>query len=396
MNDVRSRTASIPRVAIIGVTGYASCHLEVLRSLQSEGRLSLVSATVINRAEAETTCRELEAAGCELFPDYRDMFAAHAGRIDLCVVPTPPQLHAEMAVAGLESGCRIFLEKPLAPSLEDILRIQEAEARTGRRVFVGFQDLHLPELRAVRGRLAGGEWGAVRSVSVSCFWPRPAAYYERNRWAGRLKADGRAVLDSPVSNAMGHFAMLGLHMAAPAGIDATELNVTSADLRRAYPIESFDTFAIAGRTPEGVDFRFAGSHACATEMAPEIVVLAEGARLVWRQNDRIVIEPSSGRPETVLLPDYATARRQVIVSAIDRLAGLPAYVCPTATAAAHARLYIGLHASWPIRDVQPERLRSRKDEGGRCTFIEGIESELLAWLRAGDPRSETVPEHGTA
>ena len=39
-----------------------------------------------------------------------------------------------------------------------------------------------------------GEFGAVRGATLSALWPRPASYFARNNWAGRLLIDGRAVL----------------------------------------------------------------------------------------------------------------------------------------------------------------------------------------------------------
>lgn len=374
--------SSVPRVAMIGVTGYAAFLLVVIRRLQAAGRLRLVAATVINRPEAESTCRELEAAGCRIFTDYRAMLEACAGQVELCIIPTAPHWHAEMAVAALDAGYHVALEKPIAPSLADIASIQAAERRTGRWVLVGFQDLHTPALRVLRERLADGEFGAIRSGSFSCFWPRRAGYYARNRWAGRLRVDGRDVFDSPVSNAMAHFAMLVSHLCAPKGSDAAELLVNSADLVRANPIESFDTFAIEGRTPEGVAFRFAGSHACAVDRDPEVLIVADRARIHWRQGARIVIEHADGPAESVSLPDPETTRIHMFAAALDRLAGRQSFICTSATAATHARFYIGLHARHPIREADPLRARASDIGDNQLISIEGIEEELHGWAHA--------------
>jgi predicted dehydrogenase len=376
--SARPSPVSVPRVAIIGVTGYAACHLALLREHAEAGRLRLCAATVINRAEAAAACEALERLGCEIFGDYRDMLAAFAGRLDLCLVPTAPQWHAEMTVAALDAGCHVLLEKPLAPTLAEIEAIQAAERRTGRWVAIGFQDMHPRPVRELRARIAAGEWGAVRSVSFSCFWPRAASYYSRNRWAGRLSVDGRVVLDSPLSNAMAHFSMLALHLAAPAAADATDAIVEEADLRRAYPIESFDTFVVRGRTPEGVPFRFAGSHACATETNAEVVVELEKARVVWRQWKRLVITPRDGAPEEFPLPDSDVSRKIFVDDVLGRLAGREVFTCSTAAAAVHARLYIGLHATHQIRDEDPRRVRRLNAGERESVVIEGILEELTA------------------
>lgn len=374
--------SSAPRVVMIGVTGYAAFLLKVIRRLQAAGRMRLVAATVINRPEAEETCRELEASGCRIFTDYRAMLQAEAGRTDICIVPTAPHWHAEMTVAALEAGYHVALEKPIAPTLADIAAIQAAERRSGRVVVVGFQDLHTPALRSLRARLAAGEFGPARFASFSCFWPRRAGYYSRNRWAGRLGVDGRDVFDSPISNAMAHFAMLVSHLCAPEGRDATALEVVSADLRRANPIESFDTFAIEGRTAEGVAFRFAGSHACASDRAPEVTIVADRARIHWQQGGRILVEHAAGHNEIIPLPDAETSRVDMFSAFLDRIAGRPAFTCSTDTAAVHARFYIGLHAAHPILDADPARVRSADIGENRLLWIEGVEDELHAWAHA--------------
>jgi hypothetical protein len=176
--------------------------------------------------------------------------------------------------------------------------------------------------------------------------------------------------------------MLSLHLTAPRGQDAAGLTITSADLRRANPIESFDTFALSGHTGEGVSFKFVGSHACATETTAEVVLQTEKARIVWRQSDLIRIENKQGPVETILLPKHDATRRHLLEAVLDRLAGKPCFTCSTATAAAHARLYIALHQTYPIRTEPADRVRHGAVSGGACIWIEGIETELLGLLAA--------------
>lgn len=365
------------RVAIIGVTGYASVHLSLLRAFAAQGKLQLVAVTAINRLQAEETCRALEAEGCVVHPDYRSMLAAHAGRIDLCIVPTSPHLHAEMTVAALEAGANVLLEKPLAPTLVDIEAILAAERRTGRWVAVGFQDFYAPELTALRDRVAAGEWGRLRSVSTLGFWPRPFSYYARNSWAGKLHADGQPVFDSPLSNAMAHFAMTMLRLAAPAGSDVAELTDLHAELSRAYPIESFDTILLRARTPEGADFRFCGTHACPHFRPVEILVRTELARITWRHETSLVIEHATG-VESLPITDSAGAREKQLEAVLRRLDAPATPICTTRIGAAHARLYIGLHRDITIADAPPETVIREERDGQAWLWVRGLEDRLAA------------------
>lgn len=52
--------------------------------------------------------------------------------IDVIVNITPPVAHAEVAIAALEAGKNVYVEKPIAATLEDARRMREAASRTGK------------------------------------------------------------------------------------------------------------------------------------------------------------------------------------------------------------------------------------------------------------------------
>lgn len=57
--------------------------------------------------------------------------------VDALVIATPTRTHAEVAIAALERGIHVFIEKPIASSLEEADRILDVAARTGALVQVG-------------------------------------------------------------------------------------------------------------------------------------------------------------------------------------------------------------------------------------------------------------------
>jgi UDP-N-acetyl-2-amino-2-deoxyglucuronate dehydrogenase len=57
---------------------------------------------------------------------------------DVVVVAGPDHLHAEQAIAALEHGCHVLIEKPMATSVADVRRLLEAEAQSGLHVMVDF------------------------------------------------------------------------------------------------------------------------------------------------------------------------------------------------------------------------------------------------------------------
>ncbi len=70
-----------------------------------------------------------EQCGPDLFrtTDYREIVANP--EVDVVFVCTPDHLHAEHAIAALNAGKHVFLEKPMAISIEDCDRILDAANR---------------------------------------------------------------------------------------------------------------------------------------------------------------------------------------------------------------------------------------------------------------------------
>ncbi len=361
--------------AIIGISGYAAFHLRILREFAAEGRARLRAVAVVNRAEEEALCAELEREGCEVFPDHVSMLAAWRGRLGLCVIPTAPHWHERMAVAALEAGANVLLEKPLAPTRAEIASIRAAEARAGRWVAVGFQDLHTPEVHAMKRLIRAGVIGRLRRAAGRCVWPRPASYYARNPWAGRLRAEGRAVLDSPLSNAMAHFPMAMLFVAGDAPEESARLGGLRADLRRVYQIESFDTFTLRGEWEGGGEFFFAGTHAGSREENPFMVFQGEDGEICWTHQRLITVR--SRRGETQLpTTDADTARRALIGDVLRRCAGEAAFTCSVETASAHAEIYHRLHRSCRIADHPAGEVVCAGEHGLHWRRIKGFEDRV--------------------
>ncbi len=70
--------------------------------------------------------------------------------VDVVVVGVVPHLHASMARAALRNGKPVYVEKPLAESVEDCLAVQREAARRGIPVAVGFNRRFAPATRLVR------------------------------------------------------------------------------------------------------------------------------------------------------------------------------------------------------------------------------------------------------
>ncbi|HEX7117807.1 MAG TPA: Gfo/Idh/MocA family oxidoreductase [Longimicrobiales bacterium] len=81
--------------------------------------------------------------------------------VDAVVLATPAAMHADMAIAALEAGKHVFVEKPLALSVADAERAAAAADRCGRILMVGHLLEYHPAVNYLKELIDAGELGDV-------------------------------------------------------------------------------------------------------------------------------------------------------------------------------------------------------------------------------------------
>ena len=104
---------------------------------------------------------QAQRAGLVAFADLEAALAAT--NPDAVVIASPPDRHADQAVACLGAGCAVLVEKPLALTLADGRRVAEAARSAGRPALVGQNFRLRPLERAVRSALDGGAVGRLQA-----------------------------------------------------------------------------------------------------------------------------------------------------------------------------------------------------------------------------------------
>jgi predicted dehydrogenase len=87
--------------------------------------------------------------------------------LDAVVLATPVFTHSELARRSLEAGKHTFVEKPLAASSTEAVRLVELAERNERVLMCGHTFIYSPPVRAVKGLLDRKELGDVFFVSSS-------------------------------------------------------------------------------------------------------------------------------------------------------------------------------------------------------------------------------------
>ncbi len=377
-----SSNGQLPRLALIGVTGYGTIYLDLVREALRQKTVRLIAAVIINQDQVPEIVAELKAGGTVIYSDADSFFTAQRGNIDLCLIPVAIQWHARLTIAALGAGMNVLVEKPLAGSIGDTLAIRDAETTSGRWVAVGFQDLYSLEVRWLKTQLLAGAIGRLESVRMIGLWPRHRSYFSRNHWAGRLQADGAPVLDSPLNNAFAHFINLSLYLAGPSIDESTSARLESAELLRAHSIETFDTALVSAVAPSGTRLWFGVSHSTESTREPEIYLKGTGGTAEWWHEQRCVLVDADGRRQVFRLPTATEARQLMFSAVLERLADPSVFVCTTDIAEQHTRLIEAVHkagstVNFPKADIEwvfDSQARSER------AIVHGLDDRLNAAL----------------
>jgi predicted dehydrogenase len=110
---------------------------------------------LVNRSAVDLP---LELQGYPVTADYAEALARL--KPDLVCVATYSDSHADYAVAAMQAGADVFVEKPLATTVADAVRVQDAAVRLGRKVVVGYILRHHPSWQRLiaEARALGGPY----------------------------------------------------------------------------------------------------------------------------------------------------------------------------------------------------------------------------------------------
>src|SRR5215469_6291742 len=118
-------------MGMIGAGWIAQEHRRVLDSL-TETELVAVCDLDGERAMALA-----DGTGARVYTDWRALLDTED--LGALIVCTPPKSHAEPAIAALDRGLPVYLEKPIARTAEDAAAIVAAAERTGTVCAIGYQ-----------------------------------------------------------------------------------------------------------------------------------------------------------------------------------------------------------------------------------------------------------------
>jgi predicted dehydrogenase len=164
------------RIALLGAGGMGQGDTET--ALKMPG-VELVAAADIYDGRFEE-CRKKFGKDLQTTRDYREILARKD--VDAVIVASPDHWHMQMAIDALQAGKDVYCEKPMMHSIDEGVRMLDAERRTGRILQVGSQCVSSIVYGKARELFAAGAIGQVNliegwtnrnSVMGALHWPIP-------------------------------------------------------------------------------------------------------------------------------------------------------------------------------------------------------------------------------
>ncbi|KKI16977.1 MULTISPECIES: Gfo/Idh/MocA family protein [unclassified Leucobacter] len=177
---------TVLRLAVVG----AGARSAIARHAVESGDARIVAAV---DPSANARARASASFACEAtFETLDELIAAAASGLDIdaAFVTSPDDTHAEIAVALLNAGIAVYLEKPLAIDVDDADAILAASADSGTRLYVGHNMRHMSVVRTMRELILRGEIGEVKAIWCRHFVGNGGDYYFKDWHADRSKANG--------------------------------------------------------------------------------------------------------------------------------------------------------------------------------------------------------------
>jgi UDP-N-acetyl-2-amino-2-deoxyglucuronate dehydrogenase len=196
-------------VAIVGCGKVAHLHAAALAKIPEA---ALVAVQDADPERAQSFAARYGARAVD------DLASSGAGAAIVC---TPHPQHAPAAIAAINAGLHVLVEKPLASTVADCDAMIDAARRNGVQLGVVSQRRWFEPVRRMKKAIDAGRIGRPILGAVTMYSWRDEAYYRSDPWRGRWDTEGGGVLinqsphhidlllwlmDSPVEEVIGRWA----------------------------------------------------------------------------------------------------------------------------------------------------------------------------------------------
>lgn len=162
------------RIALLGCGGIQGKHV---RTFLEREDAQIVALCDIAESQVQKFVDRLEldekVPGVARYTDPAKMYAeVKPDAVSIC---TPHTQHYEQAVAALDAGCHVLMEKPMVTEAEHAYLLDEKVKASGKVFLVGYNTPCSPEMNYLRDLIRSGELGKLELISghLSQSWMKP-------------------------------------------------------------------------------------------------------------------------------------------------------------------------------------------------------------------------------
>lgn len=161
------------RLAVVGAGVMGRRHLEAISETPACRAVAVADPTAAGR----------DAAAQWDLPHYDTLDALldaqlDSGTLDGVIIATPNALHVPQALACIDRGLPVLVEKPVADTVDAAEALADASEAAGVSVLVGHHRRHNPIIAKAREAVQSGLLGRLTAVSATWLARKPDAYFD--------------------------------------------------------------------------------------------------------------------------------------------------------------------------------------------------------------------------
>lgn len=229
--------------------------------------------------------------------------------IDIVYIATTPDTHVEYAIKCAQSGKHCLIEKPLALTYEEGIRIKEAFDNAGKKAFVAFYRRSLNRFNKIAELIKSGVIGETEAVNVVRF---VKAVDDENAWRMQPEISGGNIFTETDIHVLDYiYSLMG---------DVEEYNYIENTFNKKNGV--FDSFCMNVKFKSGVIGSGQWLYNCKKELDRIEIIGEKGIiRFDFFNNNSPIYVITDDATEEYLVEDHKNVGRNMEQEIVDQLNG---------------------------------------------------------------------------
>ncbi|NCO36343.1 MAG: hypothetical protein AUJ92_09165 [Armatimonadetes bacterium CG2_30_59_28] len=176
----------------VGIHGAGWVSSEHIRAFTNNKECEVVA--ICSRRESSARGKADEAGlECSIYTDYRQLLDDPS--VDIVVICTPSNLHAQETILAAKANKHLLIEKPVALNLRDLKKMSEAVDEASVKTVVGFVLHWNPLFDTIKALIADGAIGKIHYAEVD-YYHGIGPWYGQFAWNIKKEGGGSSLLSA--------------------------------------------------------------------------------------------------------------------------------------------------------------------------------------------------------